>query len=573
MIMRRFFRVIIPILLIAVIIASVIWYAFIYDRTFTRDLLLNQARFFSNNGNKGLSSWFYDLAYEYSSQDENVAIELANQFKAEGNYTKAEFTLSRAIADGGTADLYMALCKTYVEQDKILDAVNMLDKIPDPSIKAELDALRPAITTINPTSGFYSQYISVELESNGTLYYSLDGIYPSVKGTPYAEPIALPIGETTIYAVAVGENGLVSPLSILGYTIGGVIEEVTFADPAIEREVRAILGTSEDASVFTDELWDIVSFIVPADAKTLEDVARMSYLESLTINDHTLDSLNFISGMSHLTELKLTDCRFSNSDIATIAALPALQKLTMSGCSLSTVAGLEKAPGLTYLDLSNNTLRNLEPMSGMANLKELNLNHNAVTDLSELSSLTGLEKLHVAYNALTTTAPAAGMVGLTHLDVSNNTLTDLSGVDKLAHLTSLSAGKNQLTDISLLASCVELTELDISKNSLTDISTLGSLNKLENFDFSYNQVTALPSWSDESALYSINGTNNGLSSIDNLKNLSNLAYVYMDYNQLTNIDALEKCYNLVQVDVYGNQIKDVSALKNRDVIVNHDPTV
>lgn len=571
--MRRAFRVIIPILLIALILSSVIWYAFIYDRTFTRDLLLNQARFFANNGNKEISSWFYDLAYEYSSQDENVAIELANQFKAEGNYTKAEFTLSRAIADGGTTDLYMALCKLYVEQDKLMDAVNMLDNIPDPAIKAELDALRPTISAIDPAPGFYSQYISVTLESSGTLYYSTSSEYPSVADVPYAEPLALPIGETTIYAVAVSDNGLVSPLSILGYTIGGVIEEVSFADDAIEREVRAILGADEDAQIYTDELWDIVSFIVPADAKTLDDLSRMSYLESLTISDHKLDSLDFLSGMSHLTELKLTDCQFSTDDIEAIASLPALQQLTMSGCSLSTVAGLDNANGLTYLDLSNNSLRNLEPMSGLTSLKELNLNRNAVTDLSALSSLTGLEKLHVAHNALTTTSPVAGMLGLTELDVSSNALIDLTGVDKLINLAILSAAENDLTDVSILASCVNLTNLDISKNTLTDITALGVLGKLENFNFSNNQVTALPAWSDESALYSINGANNGLTSIDSLKNLGNLAYVYMDYNQLTNINALEKCYNLVQVDVYGNQIKDVSALKTRDVIVNHDPTV
>ena len=154
--MKKVMKVIIPILLSLLILASIFWYCFVYDRDFTRDILLQQARFHSTNGIPALSSWFYDLAYEHSGQDENVAIELANQFKAVGNYTKAEVTLSQAIADGGNADIYIALCKTYVEQDKLLDAVNMLDSIADPAIKAQLDALRPVAPTSDPAPGFYS---------------------------------------------------------------------------------------------------------------------------------------------------------------------------------------------------------------------------------------------------------------------------------------------------------------------------------------------------------------------------------------------------------------------------------
>ena len=169
--MKKIFRILLPLILIAAILASLVWYIFVYDRSFVRDLLISSARTCANMGYSDLSSMFYDMAYEHAGQDENVAIELAEQYKEEGNYTKAEFTLAGAIADGGTSELYMALCKTYVEQDKLLDAVTMLDNIADPAIKEELEAQRPAITAINPTPGFYSRYISVTLESTfGQIY-------------------------------------------------------------------------------------------------------------------------------------------------------------------------------------------------------------------------------------------------------------------------------------------------------------------------------------------------------------------------------------------------------------------
>ena len=90
--MKKFIRVLVPLLLAVLIIASIGWYLFTYDRGFTRDFLLTQARYNDLHGNSRLSSWFYDLAYNFSNHDENVAIELANLYKADGNYTKAELT-------------------------------------------------------------------------------------------------------------------------------------------------------------------------------------------------------------------------------------------------------------------------------------------------------------------------------------------------------------------------------------------------------------------------------------------------------------------------------------------------
>ena len=76
--MKKLIRILVPILLAVLIIASLWWYLFVYDRDFTRDMLLEQARFHDLHGNSKISSWFYNMAYEHSGRDENVAIELAN---------------------------------------------------------------------------------------------------------------------------------------------------------------------------------------------------------------------------------------------------------------------------------------------------------------------------------------------------------------------------------------------------------------------------------------------------------------------------------------------------------------
>ena len=571
--MRKFFRILIPVILLLAIVFSIVWYVCVYDRNFVRDALLSSARMCSNMGYSSMSSMFYDMAYNHAGPDENVAIELAEQYKEEGNYTKAEFTLSNAISDGGTSELYIALCKTYVEQDKLLDAVTMLDNIADQAIKEELEAQRPVITGIDPTPGFYSQYIAVSMESTGgTIYWSVDGEYPSTATDPYTEALLLPNGETTIQAVAVADSGLVSPLTMLGYTIGGVIEEVTFADQAVEAQVRAQLGMKEDEPIFSDDLWTITSFSVPSNAGTLADLSKMNYLTHLECTNAKVDSLESLRGLTLLQSVDLSGSRLPNGALSCLSSLPDLKTLKLSGCRLSTVSGLKGCPSLTVLHLDNNALRNLAPISGITTLKELYLQRNALVELDALKGLTDLQRLDVSYNSIATTAPVSKLKNLNWLDVSNNQLTTLSGTGKLTNLTYLNVSHNKLKKADVVSGCVNLTELYLSNNKLSDIQALKSLVKLKTVDFSHNAITAIPSWPTSCALYSINGSNNAITSLSPLKGISGLAYVYMDYNKITSVAPLNTCYKLVQVDIYGNAVKSVSSLTKQSIIVNYDPT-
>lgn len=572
--MKKVTRILVPLLLAILIVASIIWYLFIYDRAFTRDTLLGQARFQDLHGNSRLSSWFYDMAYIFSDQDEDVAIELANQYIGDGNYTKAEYTLTHAINSGATTNLYTALCKTYVQQDKLLDAVNMLENIKEPAIQEALNALRPAAPTADYDPGYYSQYMDIHLNSSaGTIYYTLDGTYPSVAGTAYDGAITLPAGETTVYAIAVDDNGLVSPVTVLGYTITGIIEEVTFTDETMEAAIRELIGADSDDQVFTNELWDITEFTVPDGVKNYSDLSLLPYLKTLTIQQQYLDSLDCLSSLSNLQELDLTGCNFPSEQLSVLAALPSLSRLTLAECGLSTIADLANAPALTYLDLNNNTIRNLEVLTPMTTLQEINLDHNAVTDLTALGSLGSLEVLKVSYNSLTSLEPIGGCLRLQHIEADHNQINTLRGVHLLPSISHLSVDYNQLTNINRLEDCTELVNLSFASNEIVDLSPLRKLTKIEILDFSSNKVELLPEWVEGCALTTIDGSYNQLASIDGLAEMEHLTHVFMDYNLITNVDALEDCFCLVQVNVYGNAIADVEKLRDHDIIVNYDPTL
>ena len=67
--MRKILRFVVSVLLAALVVASVFWYLFIYDRAFTRDILLKEARVNDARGNSALSAWFYRMGYSHTGND------------------------------------------------------------------------------------------------------------------------------------------------------------------------------------------------------------------------------------------------------------------------------------------------------------------------------------------------------------------------------------------------------------------------------------------------------------------------------------------------------------------------
>ena len=572
--MKSSLKRILPILLAILVLCSIFWYLFVYDRNFTRDLLLWSAQTLEQNGNHPAAIWFYRQAYVQSGDDQAVAIALARQFKDSGNYTQAEATLSNAIAENPSAELYVELSKTYVEQNKLLDAVNMLENITDPGMKAQLEAMRPATPVTDTPPSYYNQYIDVAIScGTGTLYVSTDREYPSITEDLYTESIPLPGGETMVYALAVGENGLVSHLAVFGYTIGGVVEPVTLADKAVEDSIRKILGFSAEQTILTSDLWGITEFTVPQDTLDFSDLKYLTGLNKLVIRDCSFKELSAISSLTQLTDLEIRNFSLSNADLSAIAGLPNLTRLTLSDCSLSTIEKLSSLRNLVYLDLSGNTIRDIDALSFMSELHELDLSSNAVTSLNAISGLQKLARLDLYGNSVSSLIPISSCTGLVWLDVSANRLDSLSGVESMKQLSCLYAASNALTDISLVTANTILMELDISDNNLTDISALSQLMQLQGLNFSHNQVTALPEFSKDCSLIVIDGSYNQLGTLVPLGGLKMLNKVILDYNNIYWVDPLAKCYNLVQLDIFGNPISDVSKLTEMGVIVNYSPDV
>lgn len=571
--MKRFLKVFVPIILAITILIGICWYLLSYDRVFTQDMFLYGARQFSALGNNTIASWFYDRAYNQMQDYEEISIELADKYLKDGNFTKAEVALNRAIRNGAGSSIYIKLCEVYLKQDKLLDAVELLDSIPDPTLKQELDALRPAAPTTDQKPDKYNQYISVSLESPGNrIYVSTAGQYPSVEKDMYNAPIDLQDGENLLYAVSVAENGLPSTLAVFPYTIGGIVKEIQFQDNLIEAAVRETLGIQDSRMLLTNELWHIKEFTVPAGAQNYTDLQYMIHLDALVIDGGAAGQLQYIQELKEISKLTITNTSITAEDLDAISHLTSLKELTLNNCGISTVAPLSTLTALTYLDLSNNSLRNISALSAMPKLEELYLRRNVIEDLSALSACSALTTLDLANNVISSIAALQNLSAITYLDISNNTVTDISAVGHLPEILELRAEHNTISDISALNQCQKLTYLDISHNAITDLTPTKNHMYITYLDFSHNSVSDLPAWSTSNSFVTVDGSYNQISSLAVFAGHKTINNILMDYNEnISSVDVLASCYVLIQVNIYGTKVKDASVLTDMDVVVNLKP--
>lgn len=548
-------NVIILVLIAALLIGACLFF-FVFRKDLTASALIYWADRFEQSGRYNRTVALYRQAQKLQPDDPDIPRLLAKAYILSENYTKAEYTLVSAITrNPESVELYAELSRTYVAQDKLMDAEQMLSSISNSAVKAELEALRPSAPVLSPESGYYSEYIDVTAQTQtGSVYITATSDFPSLATDLYTGPITLSGGETTVIAISVDENGLVSPATYAGYTVGNVVEEVKLEDPAIDAAVRALLEKNEGDALMSDELWEVEELEIPAETKTLSDLPHFSGLKSLTLHDAsaTLD-LAVLGQMTTLQALDLSGCTLSQSMLEIIGTLPDLTSLNLSNCAIESVNPLVGLTKLTSLDLTNNTISDITALSSMTELRELHLTNNPVGSISYLNSCVKLEKLYIENCGVSKISSLAGNTNLSELYASNN----------------------QISDISVLANCTALSIIDLCDNAVTDISVLTNFPELVNFKADNNKITAVPKFDPEvSKLVQFSANHNEIEDLSGFANLLYLNYVRVDYNKVKDVSCLKDCYNLIQIDVWDNPVETevIPELQEIGIIVNYNPT-
>ncbi|MBE6983671.1 MAG: hypothetical protein E7435_05245 [Ruminococcaceae bacterium] len=569
--MKTFVRIALLVMLVAAIVFGTAWYLLEYDTDFTHDALLYGAQFFEEKGQPAISTLLYNMAYQYGQSIDQIALELAEHYQSVGNYAKVEATLKRAINDGAGVDVYIALSRAFVEQDKLWDALQLVENVQDDAIRSKLEYLRPVAPAPNFPGGHYNEYISVNFQSDGSNVYVGNAQVPSFQTGLHSTPIALDTGETVLFSMAVGENGLVSPLTEHRYVVIGVVEPVVFTDEKMEEAIRDLVSIPYGVTVYTNDLWNIRSFEVPKNVSDYSDLKYLTFLESLTIPKGNA-SLVPVQSLEHLTALSIQDAVMDSETLQVILSRTNITSLTLRNCALTSLSGFEALTNLTNLDVSENILTDLTPLSNLTALENLSISNSAVVDLTALQSLPALQELDLSFNSISDVSPLSALPGLKKLNLSNNQVSNIRPIGKLTKLTGLDLSHNKISTVSYLSTCVALQELVISNNTISNISSFSSLVDLEELDVSNNVITKLPSLPDNCSLSTFVASYNKITNLTPLAGLENLNTVNLDYNpRLSNITPLSECMKLVSLSAYGTSVKDATALTDLGIAVYYNP--
>lgn len=539
------------------------------------------AEHYASLGESAMRSGNYDRAVKRYSRavaldpdNTDYALALADACIANGSFTQAERTLVNAIRSEPAEALYCKLSATYVAQDKLLDAQQMLDSVTDSTIRASLEARRPAAPEFAPESGEYDEYFSVTVTvGDAPVYVSTTDQYPSTASGAYDAPIPLAAGENHLSAIAVSAEGLVSPLATADYLIVGVVEEVQFTDSAVEALAREAVLKAAPTPVMTDDLWAVEELTIPDTVGDCTDLRYFTGLQSLTMQNSSVEDYSFLASMPGLKKLDLSGSLVSAETLSYIGGLTELTELNLSGCGLSNILPLASNVAVETLNLSDNSISNLGAISNYSGLKTANLSRNAITSVDALAGLTALETLDLSENEIGSVDALSGCTQMRELDLADNRISSIAALSGMRGLVTLDVSKNNLTDVTGLSICLTLEWLNVAENSLTNIDSAANLVSLTYLDFSYNQVTELPAFTASCSLQRIDASHNQLSDISGLSVLMHLNYVDVDYNaEVEDIECLLPCIMLVQVDAFGTKVEQVSALTDIGVVVYWDPT-
>lgn len=186
---------------------------------------------------------------------------------------------------------------------------------------------------------------------------------------------------------------------------------VTFADPVLEKTVRAAMNKPEgDISV--------------ADAEGVKEL-KLSIEWQPQIPPET--QIQDLSGLEYFKNLEMLDLSFHNiRDISPLAGLTKLTSLSLGGNPVEDITPLSGMTNLRELKLFNCVAEDYSTLAKFTKLVYLMLDRSGITDASMLSGLTLLSRLSLSGTQVSDVSPLAGLTGLQSLMLENCPITDYS---------------------------------------------------------------------------------------------------------------------------------------------------
>lgn len=491
----------------------------------------------------------YNTALDWKSNDATVYLKIAQTHIALDDYDSAADVIDSAIEKkvsakkSGIEELHVTRIRIYTSTGRFVEAANYIATIDDQYIRKQIESSRPNEPMYTPTPQKYEKALKMTftVQPGETIYYTTDGKEPTNTSSIYTTPINIPLGETTVQAIAIDANGLVSPKITATYIVDNAQEEVVFDDPKMEQMVRIALDTPYGTIRVKDleNVTELTNSGCNGLLTTLSDIELMPNLEELYLENETeLDSISQISGRTKLKSLALVGCGLGSDDINALSGLTELESLDLSDNSLTSVSALSELKKLRYLFISKNNINDIYPLESLESVILINASENNISELPAFSL--SLESLYLSKNRIEDISSLSTLRRLVILDLSYNSITNADSLERLEALETLTLSNNpELSDFTFMSALDSLVSVDVSDTKFTSAK---SLTKLTVVTFAAD--------------------NTRLSSVTDIAKISTLTSLSIANTPVKDIKPLAAIPALDYLDVSGCRIDDYTVLED-----------
>lgn len=185
------------------------------------------------NGNYTEAEKYFTKAISKKSKRAEAYEGLSKVYLAQNDKTGAEEVFINAIEnEPNSADIYEGCIQLYLDMKENDKIAVLLDNASNKVKKALADYIIAVPKFSLDDSKSFDDVQQLSLESEYTVYYTLDGSEPTLKSTQYKDPIQLSEGETVIKAIAVTKEGIPSVIETKTYTVELPMEDAPAISPS-----------------------------------------------------------------------------------------------------------------------------------------------------------------------------------------------------------------------------------------------------------------------------------------------------------------------------------------------------
>ena len=250
----------------------------------------------------------------------------------------------------------------------------------------------------------------------------------------------------------------------------------------------------------------------------------------------------------------------TDAQLHEVASLYALDSLSLRNNKLTSIDELSTLGGLDELDLSGNQIRNVDALKNVRGLRVLNLSGNPISDCSCLRILTNLNSLNLTDTEVSEESVAVLAEALPHCAIrvtADESEEILYGNSRFrADTKELQLSEMGLREIGALEEFSEVRILNLSNNEIGDIRPLMHLAKLESLNLAGNEVSDLRPLMGLPNLTKLDVSNNLVVETVPLGVITSLEELNLSGNRLSSFSGLEKLRRISDLNLSGTGLKD-----------------